>query len=112
MRRWCVLLVLVGCGSKAPPPPTSFPSLDQEAPQQFETTGEEATTGNALMIPQPLLGVPIVVRDVEGLHLFADEHLEAKKLITTWARGAGLTVEDPERTTLIFERAALGQHAV
>lgn len=112
MRRWCVLLALVGCGSKAPPPPASFPSLDQPAAQQFAEPDEQAMAGNALMIPQPLLGVPVVVRDVEGLHLFADEQLDAKKLITTWARGAGLSVEDPERTTLIFERAALGQHAV
>jgi len=55
--------------------------------------------------------MPLYVRDVDGLMLFDDEQAAATTMLATWARNAGLSVEDPARTRLVIGRAKRGEHA-
>jgi hypothetical protein len=69
-------------------------------------------TAMKIQIPQELVATPLFVGDFDGYSLFEDEQLQAANIIATWARGQGLTVEDPAKTRQIFSRAARGQNAV
>ncbi|HTL36396.1 MAG TPA: hypothetical protein VL326_24860 [Kofleriaceae bacterium] len=63
-------------------------------------------------VPEQLGGVPLFVSDLDGYALFEDEQLQAANIVAAWARGQGLSVQDPKATREIFYRAARGQHAV
>jgi hypothetical protein len=64
-----------------------------------------------LAVPEPLVKISLIVRDLQGLYLFEDEQLEAANIIATWAKKTNLTIEPPARTREIMLRAANGQDA-
>ncbi|MFN0252058.1 MAG: hypothetical protein ACKV2T_34600 [Kofleriaceae bacterium] len=66
---------------------------------------------SVLAVPEPLVQLSLVVRDVQGLYLFEDEQLEAAQIIATWAKTTNLTLEPPARTREILLRAANGLDA-
>jgi hypothetical protein len=106
MKRIWVVLALAACGAKS-----------QEAgiaplPPDVPDTGKPTSKATKIQLPDQLVGTPLFVSDLDGYALFEDEQLQAANIIATWARGQGLTVEDPKATRQIFYRAARGQHAV
>jgi hypothetical protein len=66
---------------------------------------------SVLAVPEPLVQISLIVRDVQGLYLFEDEQLEAANIIATWAAKTNLTLEPPARTREILLRAANGLDA-
>lgn len=118
----CLLAVaLAACGST--PPPELHPTLEPapaDAAQRDASDdvtavasrlGSLAATPQKPTIPRELRGMPLYVRDVDGLMLFDDEQGAAVAMLATWARNAGLSVEDPARTRTIIGRAKRGEHA-
>ena len=87
--RCAVFLVLVACGSRATAPVTPEPKLDGD---------EQPTLQPGFDVPEPILGVPLYVRDTEGLALFSAEQAEAATIIAQWAHGVGFRVDEPART--------------
>lgn len=97
------LLVAVAsaCGSSTPP---SGPD--------YVVAPAPITEESAIAVPAPLLQISLLIRDVEGLALFADEQLEAANIVAAWATTTNLQVEAPARTREILARAGSGQHAL
>lgn len=67
---------------------------------------------SAIAVPEPLLKISLMIRDIDGLYLFEDEQLEAANIIATWAKTTNLTIEAPSRTREIMRRAANGLSAI
>ncbi len=102
MSRWlaAVLACASACGSTPPPSSPDY------------VVGPGSITGeSAIAVPEPLLRISLMIRDVEGLYLFDDEQLEAANIVAAWAKTTNLAVEDPVRTREIMRRAANGQDA-
>ncbi len=53
---------------------------------------------SAIAVAEPLLKISLMIRDIDGLHLFEDEQLEAANIIATWAKTTNLTIEAASRT--------------
>ncbi|HEY4176624.1 MAG TPA: hypothetical protein VGM90_07330 [Kofleriaceae bacterium] len=100
MRRAVFLALLAACGSRTTGPTTPEPELDGD---------EQPTLQPGFAVPEPILGLPLYVRDTEGLALFSAEQAEAATIVAQWAHGVGFRVDEPARTREIFARASLGQ---
>lgn len=121
--RWLVAVAVAACGSSTPPPPELRPTLEaapadaahRDASDDVNAiasaAGSLAPRPRKATIPPQLRGLPLYVRDVDGLMLFDDEQAAAADQIATWARAAGLSVEDPVRTRLLLTRAKRGEQA-
>lgn len=100
MRRAVFLIAIAACGPRATPPTTPEPELDGD---------EQPTLQAGFSVPEPILGLPLYVRDTQGLALFSAEQAEAAVIVAQWAQGIGFRVDDPARTREIFARASRGE---
>lgn len=99
--RAAILVALASaCGTPSPRSATELPQPDPVA------------TESTIAVPEPLVQISLVIRDVAGLMLFEDEQLEAANIIAAWAKTTNLVVVPPARTREILRRAADGQNAV
>lgn len=101
--RALILAVLAACGPKAAPgAPDDLLARDPKA----------AGESTRLAVPEPLVQIDLLVRDVAGLYLFDDEQLDAANMLAAWGKSAHLEVEPPARTREMLRRAANGQDAL
>ena len=100
-KRAAILAVVASaCGT---PAPVTGPDYTVEP--------NPVATESVLAVPEPLVQISLIVRDVRGLYLFESEQLEAANIIATWAKATNLTIEPPARTREILSRAANGLDA-
>lgn len=102
MCRRAALLVAVASACGSPAPPTGPDYVVAPTPTAGEST---------IAVPEPLVKISLMIRDLGGYYLFEDEQLEAASIIAAWAKTTNLEVEAPARTREIMLRAANGQHA-